>query len=126
MHFRLPRLPRRATRRVLLGALLFGFGVLGAACASAETPEVTNGDPVLEEGRDLYIRLCQSCHGAAGGGSRGPKLADGEVIAKYPDIADNIAVVTDGRGAMPAFSGRLNAAEIEAIVRFTREVLSES
>ncbi|MGH1502580.1 MAG: c-type cytochrome [Acidimicrobiales bacterium] len=93
-----------------------------AACVGADTPEVTNGDPRLEEGRSLYISNCASCHGGAGGGGRGTKLADGAVVAALTE-AEQITVVADGRGSMPAFSGRLDAEEIEAVVAYTREVL---
>ncbi len=97
--------------------------VLGlAACVGADTPEVTNGDPQLEQGRSLYISNCASCHGGAGGGGRGTKLADGAVVASLTE-EEHIAVVTDGRNAMPAFGARLTAEEIEAVVAYTREVL---
>ncbi len=105
------------------------MGVLAtfaAGCAAADTPEVANGDPVLEQGRDLYIRQCSSCHGSDGGGGRGTKLNEGVVLAAYPDIADQIALVSEGKNAMPAFGGRLDDAELDAVVRYTREVLAES
>ncbi|MEZ5225999.1 MAG: cytochrome c [Acidimicrobiales bacterium] len=100
--------------------------LLIAGCAAATTPEVTNGDPVLEQGRELYIRQCSSCHGSDGGGGRGTKLNDGAVLAAYPDIADQLVVVSEGRNAMPAFGGRFDDAELDAVVRYTREVLAES
>lgn len=101
--------------------------LLATACASA-TPEVPAGpdgepDPVLVEGRQIYRNRCAGCHGGAGEGGRGPRLGEGAVVEAYPDIADQVAVVTDGRGGMPAWGGVLDAAEIDAVVRFTREVL---
>lgn len=101
-----------------------GLAVGVSSCVGAETPEVSGDDPVLVQGRELYIRQCQSCHGAAGGGGRGPKLAEGQILERFPDAESTIAIVSDGRNAMPAFSGRLTADEIEAVVRFTREVLA--
>ncbi len=106
-------------------ALVAALALL-SGCSAADAPEVTNGDPVLEQGRDLWIRQCASCHGAAGAGGRGPALADGAVLAKYPDVADQITVVAEGLNAMPAFGGRFEPAEIEAVVRYTREVLNAS
>lgn len=94
------------------------------ACARPDTPEVTNGDPVLEAGRTTYINACASCHGFGGGGNRGPKLSDGKVLENFPDIVDQIDIVTEGKGSMPSFSGRLEADQIEAVVRYTREVLT--
>jgi mono/diheme cytochrome c family protein len=46
-------------------------------------------------------------------------------VAVYPDAADEIAVVTNGRGGMPAFSERLSAEEIAAVVDYTRTVLAD-
>jgi mono/diheme cytochrome c family protein len=50
-------------------------------------------------------------------------LADGRVVDRYPDIEDQIAVVTNGRGVMPSFGGALSVAEIREVVRYEREVL---
>ncbi|RMH77630.1 MAG: cytochrome c [Actinomyces sp.] len=115
--------PRRGGRVGTAVAVM----LLAAACASA-TPEVPAGpdgepDPVLVEGRQIYRNRCAGCHGGAGEGGRGPRLGGGAVVEAYPDIADQVAVVTDGRGGMPAWGGVLDEAEIEAVVRFTREVL---
>jgi mono/diheme cytochrome c family protein len=71
----------------------------------------------------VIVSRCQTCHGASGGGSVGPKLSDGRVVEQYPDVADQIEVVTEGRGSMPAFGEKLDPDEIEAVVRYTREVL---
>ena len=58
-----------------------------------------------------------SCHGSTGGGGRGTKLNDGRVIESFDDPADQVALVTVGRGAMPGFEGRLSGEEIDAVVR---------
>lgn len=112
-------------RRLL--AVLFALVGLAAACAG-DAPEVPVGpdgrpDPVLVAGRDLYSGRCANCHGTSGGGGQGPKLADGRMVAQYPDVDDQIEVVTGGRRQMPGFAGTLTPEEIEAVVRYTREVL---
>jgi len=106
-------------------ALVCSVLLLGACASSA--PEVPLGpdgqpDPVLSLGREVFASRCSSCHGSSGGGGTGPRLA-GKAVEKYPDIADQAAVVSDGRNSMPSFGGTLSAAEIEAVVRYTREVL---
>jgi mono/diheme cytochrome c family protein len=58
-----------------------------------------------------------------GQGGIGPQLADGRVVDRYPNIEDQIAVVTNGRGVMPSFGGALSVAEIREVVRYEREVL---
>jgi mono/diheme cytochrome c family protein len=100
---------------------------LAAGCAG-ESPDVPVGpdghvDAVLLQGRDIFSTRCATCHGADGGGGLGPKLNDGRVADVYPDIAAQIAVVTGGRNGMPSFSNLLGDEQIEAVVRYTREVL---
>ena len=80
-------------------------------------------DPVLVAGEGLYNDNCARCHGRLGGGGAGPQLSGGRAVANYPDIAGQIAVIADGKGGMPSFGGRLDAGEIEAIARYTREAL---
>ncbi|MDG2027858.1 MAG: cytochrome c [Acidimicrobiales bacterium] len=114
-----PPLLRRLTPLVLVL-------VLSAACSS-DPPEVPLGpggepDPVLALGRDVYGARCVNCHGSTGGGGTGPRLA-GTVVEGYPDVADQIAVVGDGVRNMPSFTGTLTPEAIEAVVRYTREVL---
>lgn len=77
------------------------------------------------DGADLYGRRCAGCHGGDGSGGIGPRLAGGRVVSAFPDPADQIAVVTNGRGGMPAFGSRLSGDEIAAIVDYTRTVLAE-
>ena len=108
---------------VLAGALVLG------ACAG-ETPEVPVGpdgqvDDELVLGRDIYSRRCANCHGAGGGGGTGPKLADGAVIEAYPEPAAQREIIAEGRNGMPAYAGALSSAELDAVVRYTREVLSQ-
>jgi mono/diheme cytochrome c family protein len=45
------------------------------------------------------------------------------VEVRYLVLADQVTVVTDGRGSMPGFGGRYDPEELEAVVRYTREVL---
>ena len=76
------------------------------------------------DGAVLFGERCAGCHGGDGSGGIGPRLAGGRVVAVYPDAADEIAVVTNGRGGMPAFGERLSAQEIAAVVDYTRTVLA--
>jgi mono/diheme cytochrome c family protein len=116
---------------VRLAALVLTSLLMVAACSGASSPEVPVGsdgvaDPVLVDGRDIYSSSCANCHGASGQGTRrAPPLNAGGVVTLYPDIEDQIAVVSEGRGAMPPFVDRFTEAEIEAVVRYTREVLSD-
>jgi cytochrome c oxidase subunit 2 len=105
--------------RVLLAGLLVVVGsTIFAACASESSPAAPV-DPVLAEGQQIFNSNCASCHGAAGGGGYGKKLA-GTVETNYPNIADEIAVITNGKGSMPAFGKKLTAEQIEAVALYTR------
>lgn len=111
-----------------LAIVLIAVLVLGA-CAG-ESPEVPLGadgqpDPELALGRDVYSRRCANCHGASGGGGTGPQLNEGQVIEDYPDPADQRELIANGRNGMPSFSGSLSSAELDAVVRYTRDVLSQ-
>lgn len=99
------------------------LAIFATGCTGTPAPEVTVDDPVLIEGRELYVQHCSACHGSTGGGGRGSKLNEGRLEQRIPDPANQIAIVTNGRSSMPSFSGKLTEAEIEAVVRYTREVL---
>jgi len=105
-------------------ALFLVLAVLGASCASPpQVPGADDGsaDPALVRGREIWGKACASCHGSDGSGGRGPSLVSVEI--RYPVLADQVKVVTDGQGSMPGFSGRYDPEELEAVVRYTREVL---
>ena len=76
------------------------------------------------DGATMFGDNCAGCHGGDGSGGIGPRLAGGRVVTVYPDPADQIAVVANGRGGMPAFGERLSEEEIAAVVEYTRTVLA--
>jgi mono/diheme cytochrome c family protein len=109
-------------RTVLVSAVaVVGLSGALAACSSSETP-ATPTDPVLAEGQQVYTRNCARCHGTAGQGGVGPRLAD-RVTGDFPDIADQEQFIADGKGSMPGFADRLTPEQIEAVARYTRESL---
>jgi mono/diheme cytochrome c family protein len=72
---------------------------------------------------DSYEMHCSTCHGLQGEGQLGPQIGDGAVADAYPDIDDQIEVITNGRGEMPPFGQSLSDEEIRAIAEYTRETL---
>ena len=98
-----------------------------AGCSSdaVEVPLGPDGepDPELTVGLDVWSKSCARCHGNDGGGGSGPKLSDGKVLEAFPDPADVGTLIVDGKGGMPAFFGKLSESEVEAVVRYTLEVL---
>lgn len=125
-------LERTRSRVVALGvAVVAAVGVLtgcggGDDDGTARAPEPTGAaadDQELVEGRAVFEENCAVCHGISGGGGRGPQLSEGTVADRYPDIEDQIEVITEGRGQMPTFDGELEADQIRAVARYEREVL---
>jgi len=90
------------------------------------TNEPQKAAPVPKAGADvgqaIFATRCASCHGADGGGGFGPTLA-GVIAQRYPDPADEAAIVANGRGAMPTFATSLTPEQIDAVVTYTRTQL---
>ncbi len=103
-------------------AVFVGMLFLNDPAAPPGTPPAVVAATGGIDGGALYGRSCAGCHGGDGSGGIGPRLA-GTMVAKFPDPAAQIAVITDGRRGMPAFGTRLSADEIAAIVEYTRTVL---
>lgn len=94
----------------------YGLPVGSSGSAAAAGPD----------GAAIFAAQCAVCHGDRDGGAVGPALADGRMVERFPDVADQVAVVSAGRGAMPSFVERgLTAEEIAAVVAFTRTSLTE-
>ena len=110
------------TPRVLVAGLVVAVGATAVAACGGSAAPPRPSDPVLAQGQDVYNARCASCHGRGGGGGIGPKLA-GVVAERYPDIADQEAVIRNGKGSMPKFDTSLTAEEITAVARYEREVL---
>lgn len=95
------------------------------ACAAGDVPEVPADDAQLVEGRALWATNCVNCHGSAGGGGVGTKLNEGALLELYPSPDEQRLVVVEGRGAMPAFGGKFTGEELDAVLRYTREIIAE-
>lgn len=115
---------RRAVVTVVLAA------VVAVGCGAGPSPEVPLGpdgqpDPTLELGRVVYGEQCSNCHGNEGQGGRGKPINGGRALERYPDVADMIAVITEGKGSgMPKFESKLTTEEIAAVTEYVREILN--
>lgn len=70
-------------------------------------------------GAIVYGRYCAQCHGDEGQGGTGPAFT-GQLVATFPDPAEQTAVILIGRRTMPAFADLLTPEEVDAVVEFTR------
>jgi mono/diheme cytochrome c family protein len=106
---------------MVVGVVIAVSAVVTVACGGDGSGPVPS-DPVLAQGQKVYKAHCQTCHGTKGQGGTGMKLA-GKVANVYPNIADQIAVIANGKSSMPAWKNSLSADDIEAVARYERECL---
>lgn len=76
------------------------------------------------DGQALYEVHCANCHAVDGAGAIGPQLNDGRVVERFPDVDDQIAVITAGRAdlGMPPFGQTLTEEQIRAVAEYTRQL----
>ena len=74
-------------------------------------------------GEAIFSSNCAVCHKPDGSGSIGPKISEGATKIRYPEVEDQIRLVTEGRNAMPAFGRQLTPAQIETVVNYVRDDL---
>lgn len=109
----------RDLRHRWLVALVLASTALFSSCAQ-EVGLPADADAELRAGADVYRSRCSSCHGADGGGAIAPSLGD---IESRLDDAEQRSVVVNGQKSMPAFANSLSEADIDAVVRYVREIL---
>jgi mono/diheme cytochrome c family protein len=65
----------------------------------------------------VFVKNCTKCHGANAEGRhfRGPSLISEKVTAASEDALRNI--ITNGKGHMPKYTGKLTSDEIDALVQ---------
>ncbi len=95
------------------------FAALAVATALTSTPAFA------QSAADLYKSKCQMCHAADGTGNtpagkamKVPPFSD-PALLKASD-ADLIAATKNGKGKMPAYSGKLTDPEIKELIAYIR------
>lgn len=106
----------RASRFVIS---LVTAAALVSACAS-EPGLPPDAAPELLLGQEIYRSRCQSCHGPNGGGGIGPSIRE---IETRLDDAEQRRIIVQGQNNMPRFESVLSDEEIDAVVRYVREIL---
>ena len=76
------------------------------------------------DGAAIFKAKCAMCHGADGSASTGMGKSMGlkplgPEVQKMSD-ADLTALVTNGKGKMPAYKGKLSDDEISAVVKYVK------
>jgi mono/diheme cytochrome c family protein len=88
----------------------FSFAVTAAFSQDHPADATLTANPV-------YVANCARCHGktAEGRHFRGPSLVSGKVGTASADELRNI--ITNGKGHMPKFGGKLTPQEIDTLVQ---------
>ncbi|MFZ5602226.1 MAG: cytochrome c oxidase subunit II [Pseudomonadota bacterium] len=88
--------------------------------AASSVDKTFSKDELMAEGEKAYLARCSACHQANGQGlpPTFPALA-GSAIATGA-AADHIAIVKNGKNAMPAFGSVLPPKELAAIITYER------
>lgn len=68
----------------------------------------------------IYMGQCASCHGDEGEGVYAPAIAGSASAAKFPDPAEQVRIVLDGKGQMRAYAGELTREQVEAVIAYVR------
>ena len=76
-------------------------------------------------GADIFKAKCAMCHGADGSASTGMGKSMGLKPLGSPEVqkmsdADLTALITNGKGKMPAYKGKLSDADISAVVKYVK------
>jgi len=76
-------------------------------------------------GADIYKSKCQMCHAADGSGNTPAGKSTKVVPFSSPDVvsksdADLVAITKNGKGKMPAYTGKLTDAQITDVVAHIR------
>ena len=97
----------------LLFATAIACSLLALDAFSAQNPQADAG--LLAN--SAYVKNCAKCHGKTAEGRHfgGPSLISAKTAAASPDDLRNI--ITNGKGHMPKYAGKLTPEEIDTLVK---------
>ncbi len=74
-----------------------------------------------EEAAQLFAQKCASCHGKDGKGTPvGKKMGAQDLTTLKASEADLEKAITDGKGKMPAYKGKLAEAQIKSLATYVK------
>jgi mono/diheme cytochrome c family protein len=110
---------------ILITSALFLFDLTVTRATPPQKPGVAKSSVA-----DLFRNNCARCHGADGAGDtpmghtyNAPDFTDVDWWRKHPDITSTrslVAIVSHGKGGMPAFNKKLTSGEIRRLVDYVR------
>ena len=110
---------------MILALVAAGCGGSGETASVPSTPAPTTSsgqqaDKGSQEGRQVFVANCSTCHTLAAAGANG--MAGPNLDQLRPDEATVKAQVTNGGGGMPAFAGTLDPGQIDAVATYVSSV----
>lgn len=78
------------------------------------------GSMAFAAGADDYKAKCAGCHGADGKGQMAAKMGSKDLAGTALSEADVAKAITDGKGKMPAFKGKLSDDQIKAVAAYVK------
>jgi mono/diheme cytochrome c family protein len=118
-------------RLFLFALLLVELTVIAGIAAQRQSVKSRGAERMVE----LFRNNCARCHGADGRGDtplghtfNAPDFTDPEWWRKHSAITSNrslIAIVTRGKGGMPAFGKKLKRNDIPLLVNYVRRFRQE-
>ncbi len=125
-------------RRVLIVSIVISclLVLAGSGLSLAPQKRKARGVAPAHQAGDRYRSNCARCHGAEGRGDtplgrtlNAPDFTDQKWWQEHVAITSTrslISIVTNGKGGMPAFSKKLNRAEIKTLAAYVRRFRSQT
>jgi mono/diheme cytochrome c family protein len=100
----------------ITAAALFCLSSLGLAGRALPKDAAVTADNGILTGDTVYQKQCAKCHGKSAEGRHfaGPALTSEKITAASADDLRNI--LTNGKGRMPKYNGKLSAEEINRLI----------
>jgi cytochrome c oxidase subunit II len=98
--------------------MLASVEVMPRSAFDAWLEQGTTGDGAAELGTEEWEGTCAKCHGLAGQGGIGPRIAGSPTLT---DPAALATLVRNGRGAMPAVGSGWTDEQVDALAAYLKE-----
>lgn len=104
----------------LVLVLLFLAG--GVFVFATESDTVVEGSSSIAESRTLYRQHCAVCHGTDGRSNtkKGRETEASDISGSGDSVDKIVRVITNGKGEMPGFRGKMSASQIASVARYVK------
>jgi cytochrome c6 len=80
-----------------------------------------SGGALAADAAGVYAAKCKSCHGADGKGTAvGKKMGASDLTALKAGEAEIAAAISNGKGKMPAYKGKISDEEIQSLAKYVK------